>query len=706
MALIGSIRKHFWFVLILLGMALAAFVMMDMMGSKNMGGASQMTLGEIDGVKVDYRDFQTAEQALYANSNSEVYSRRTNLWNYFVEKALVEKNADKLGLGVSHEELMDLQFGQNLSPIIQQNWRNPQTGQIDRAQLQQFKTAIENNQELSPTFRLFWAEQEKQIIKTQLQEKLSTMAQKAIYTPAWMAEMIHGEQNQKIDFSFVKIPFDQVADTEVEVTDADYSAFIKKNIKKYTNDEETRTVDYVVFDVIPSAQDTAQWTKSIADLIPQFSSTSSDSTFAVNNNGNYQNYYFKTDELTDSLEQIVPRMEVGSVYGPVIENGNILAVKLVDKMIVPDSVKARHILKSVPQGNAVALAKANAEVDSILNLLRTSRTAQFDSLAMKHSDDQGSKVLGGDLGYFTQGRMVPEFNEVCFITGSPNKYYKVQSEFGVHLIEINDQIFTTREPKYKIALIRQALIPSETTQEANYDKAIELIGSYPYLDALKGELDKLGGIKVNTARNLKKNDYNFATLGADNSSRDIVRWAFDGNTNTNDVSPEVYRYSDPVNYVDTKYVIVGLSEIVKAGVRSVASVKDEISKLVLNEKKGEYLKNKVAGKDLNAVAAAFNGTIEQATNVSMGSGFIPSVGNEPKVISTAFNTDLNAIATSVGNSGLFVVSPVNKVADTSPANIPLLRMTNASGKKSQLPYQLMEAMKKGAEIKDNRFTFF
>ena len=100
MALIGKIRKNFWFVLILLAMALASFIIMDVMGSRK-GGRSmfnQTTVGKIAGQKIDFRDFEKTERALYSGSN-DVYGRRNQLWNYLVEKALVEQQAGELGLG-------------------------------------------------------------------------------------------------------------------------------------------------------------------------------------------------------------------------------------------------------------------------------------------------------------------------------------------------------------------------------------------------------------------------------------------------------------------------------------------------------------------------------------------------------------------------------------------------------------------------------
>ncbi|MBK7637922.1 MAG: SurA N-terminal domain-containing protein [Saprospiraceae bacterium] len=91
MALIGKIRNNMWLVVVLLALALAGFIIMDMTsgGSSNSFG-SKTTLGKIDGNKIDYMDFQRAEQALYQGSG-DVYGRRSSLWNFLLKKPLLTK---------------------------------------------------------------------------------------------------------------------------------------------------------------------------------------------------------------------------------------------------------------------------------------------------------------------------------------------------------------------------------------------------------------------------------------------------------------------------------------------------------------------------------------------------------------------------------------------------------------------------------------
>ena len=167
MALISRIRKHSWIIVASLAIALLGFLIMDVVQNNTFGGNTKFNIGKVNGTNIDYNDFSRTEQILYNNSTADPYARRNYLWNYFVEKALLEKTSDKLGIGVSSAEMDELQFGNNLSPIIQQRFINPNTGVVDREQLNQIKQGLENNQ-LQASLVTYWNEQKNEIIKERL----------------------------------------------------------------------------------------------------------------------------------------------------------------------------------------------------------------------------------------------------------------------------------------------------------------------------------------------------------------------------------------------------------------------------------------------------------------------------------------------------------------------------------------------------------
>lgn len=705
MALIGKIRKNMWLVIVLLAVALAGFILMDMTSASNRGGGlfnSRDAIGKVDGTKINYNEFQIAEQALYSGSG-DVYGRRNSLWNYFVERTIVEDYADKLGLGVAPDELSDLEFGANLSPIVQNNFRNPQTGQVDRQQLSSFQQAINEGKELNPQFTSFWNEQRKQIIKTQKQTKFNNLVAKAMYVPNWQAELMAKFQTDRADIDYVLIPFESVADSEVQLTDEDFEAYIKKNKVKYTNTEEVRNINYVVYDVLPTAQDSQ---KIYADLVAfreEFINTKDDSTFVVNNQGFFPNAYAKKDDLQGILKDTINKFSVGDVVGPFESDGMYIMAKLIDKKIMPDSAQASHILRNVTEGDALGLINAKAYIDSLKTII-TSGTQKFSDVAITNSNDPGSAEKGGDLGTFAPGTMVQPFNDAIFVSGKEGGLYTVETQFGVHLIQVKKLIYTTNEPRYKLGYLTAPIVPSQETQDKVLDDVLAVVENNKTIESLTASVKDL---KIETASSVKKNDFNFATLGGSQTSRDMIRWAFDPKTKAGSVSPTVYTYTDEVNFHDSKHVVVGLKDISKAGLGTVAALKSSIEALVKNEKKAEIIKSKITSRDLNSLSTTFNVEIVNAEGISFASAVIPQVGNEPKIVGKLFSLSTGEISEPlVGSTGVMVLKVNTMTPGEAGENFVAMKSQAAMMSRSQVSTKLIESLKKSSKVSDNRYTFY
>ncbi len=706
MALIGTIRKNFWFVLILLGLALAAFILMDMTSAGNAGGAAtSLTMGSVAGQKIDYRTFQQTEQAYYSNAGGDAFTKRKTIWDFYVQNALVQKEANKLGMSVSTDELMDLQFGPNPSEIIQANWRNPQTGQLDMASLNQFKTVIENGDEMNPQFRAYWAEQEKQIIKDRLESKLNTLVSKAVYTPNWMAEESFKLDNDKFDFNFVKIPFDKIDGSGITVSDSDINSFIASKKQNYEVNEETRIVEFATFEVKPSAADSAAITGKLNGLRSEFINSTNDSLFTTSNNGTYSHLYARADQLPASARTQITSLNPGEVYGPFAENGFFLMVKMVDKKPVADTVAARHILKRATRTDAASLAAARTFIDSIRTELR--RGISFDTLAARHSDDQSNSATGGDLGRFTQETMVPEFASACFANGRKGGVYTVTTDFGVHLLEVTDNVYNNRDDKYRIATIAQPITPSQETQDREYDRVTEIVSANRDINSLRTALGNVADVQLETSTTLRANDFTLGALGNDNSSREMIKWAFDPSTEVGDVSPEIYRYTDKVNYFDNKYVLVSLNSIVPKGLPTAASMRSSLETRVLNQLKGKKFASSFNYGSIEEAASSQGVTVQNATDITAKSTVVTGLGNEPEVLATLFTTPIQAVSKPiVGETGVFVIQPLSRIEPGAPTNIPVIKSGLAQATKSQVDFSLIRNMTKRADIKDDRSTFF
>ncbi|MCI5083200.1 MAG: peptidylprolyl isomerase [Saprospiraceae bacterium] len=712
MALIGKIRKNSWLLIVLIGVGLLSFIVMDMTsGQQSVFGGGQTTMAKVEGEKIDWYKFSNTEKVLYQGVTGDPYARRQQLYDFFVEKVLVDQEADDLGLQVSKEELMDLQFGASPSPIIRQRFSDPQApGQINRQQLTQIKQIIENGQirqsieegQLSPNFVPFWSHQEKEIIKERLQSKMNALVSKAMYMPSWMVEMEYQAQNERVDFAYVKIPFDELDNTEVTLTDADYRAFMEEKEAQYRTEEETRQLEYVVFNVQATAEDSAQWRKQIADLVPDFRTAVNDSNFVDRNYGTISANYLAASDVSPIIADTVFSLPSGSVYGPYIDGNQYKAVKVVDNQMIADSADTRHILISATTPASFQIAASR--VDSLIGVLE-SGAASFDSLALQFSEDPGSSSNGGLYENVTPNQFVPEFNKVLFVTGEIGEYYKVRTQFGVHLVEVLKRS-ASKTPRAQLAYIQQSIIPTEDTQNELYDEVLQIVGKNRTIDALRQVVSERADLSLTTSPAIKQNDFTIGTLGGGQATRDMIRWAF--GASEGEVSPEVFGYQDQAEYYTNKYVVAALKDINKAGMPSVDAVKDQIQQQVINRKKGEMIAGKISSKDLSQIASQYSTQVDTASNVSFTTSFVPELGAEPKVIGAAFEMAQDEVSEPiVGTSGVYVVKMVRKPVAAQPTNIPQLRPNFQRTERNKVNGRLLiQAMKKNADVTDNRFRFY
>lgn len=694
----------------LIALALGGFILMDATNSQGFLGGNQSIMAEVAGEKIDINEFNNLEQVVYGNSGGDPYARRNALWNYYLEKILLEKEAEILGIGVSKEELLDLQFGNTLSPVITRNFQDPNTGQVDRNRLLSFKTAIENNT-LDATIRPFWAYQEKDIIRERLKEKMINMISKGMYVPTWMAEMVANEQNSKVDFVYARVPFDAIPDTEVALSDADYEAYLKEHAKEFEAKQPLRRVEYVVFNVLPSKEDSMAILRQMTELTEAFSLSEDDSLFILNNYGTMEPGYFKKSELPENIADTVFQVLKETVIGPYMDGSSYTSVKVLDKKVLPDSVRSRHILIRADMSNQTEIQQAFLTLDS-LRVLITSGIQSFDSLAVQFGQD-GTAAKGGDLGYAAPGQMVKPFNDLIFFQAEPDSLYIIGTQFGVHLVEVTGRQFINSEQGVRLGFISQEIIPSEETERRIEQESIVLASEHNTLDELKTALAGRTDLTFQSSGPLERNAYSIQALGGGQSVRDIIRWAFGDNPSydepeVGDICKDVFSIQDPAKFYVSSFVIAGLKSVQKAGKPTLAAVKDDIEPAVLNKKKAQMIIEQLGSvSSVSAVAGKYGVAVDTASNVAFGSSFIPNLGNEPKVVANAFKLDVNATSGPVeGSSGVFVLMPTYKPAVSAAPNLDLVRRTTATTLRSQVQSRLIDYLKAQEGVEDMRSNFY
>ena len=700
MALIGTIRKNGWILIAAMTLALGGFILMDIVSNSQRYTAGDVnTLGKVNGQEIKRSEFENYEKLVYTKATGNTYQIRSQIWDYFVQDAVVSQEAEAIGLGVCKDELLDLQFGNNISPVITERFKD-EAGQPNRAMLASVKSAIESGQFTDPVNRAYWAVQEKEVIKKRLEDKIMILASKGLYTPSWQAEMAFKEGNERLDFRYVMIPYDRVKDAEAPVTDDDFEAFLKENPRLYDQKEESRVLAFVEFPVVPTAADSTSAQTAISALVAGFRTASNDSTYVVANNGTMDSDYKRKAQLPISVADTLMRLPVGTVVGPFLDVNDWKIAKILDRKVLPDSVRARHILIRDAQNPA-----SKNTIDSLFTAIESGK-ARFDSVAIRNSTDAGSGAKGGDLGWFAEGMMVPEFNEVCFYTGEQGKLYKVATQFGWHIIEITGKKFIKNEASVKAAYISRRIEPGKTTQQAAKDKALALVQQCKKVE----DLINLGGQQgflVQNSPALKGADYNIGNLGSGEDARNMVRWAFEENTKVGAVSPEVFVFRDPLGgYFDSKYFVAGLRTIIPEGKASLATLKSlaEAETKVKNRKKGEFIKSKITTTDFEAITTQWNARQDTVR----GASFMQAQAGEPRLQGLLFTLATGQVsAPIIGSTGVFLVSPVSdKVQTQVPTDLTMFRRQVTSTALVNVRTNLMKSLIKKAEMQDNRTRFF
>lgn len=715
MSIIQQIReKAAWLVFGLIALSLVGFLLMDaFVGKSRIFGNRSTTVGVINGEKIEYTDFQKSIALQEENYKSKGYqvneamtqNIRDNVWKQMVEEAVLDNNYTVLGLDVSDKEVNDMLVGANAIPDIKQAFTDPKTGIFDAqaaaAQINQlrtvYKTGKAKNDKNYEGARRFFEESVPQIIKMRLREKYTALLANSSYVPKWMVEKMNADNSQIASVSYVNTPYFTVSDSSVKVSDDEIGEYINKH-KDQFKQEETRSIAYVVFDAAPTAADSAKIRQQLIDQEHDFAASGNPEAFLarIGTEIPYFDGYVGKSRIQVPNKDSIFLLPKGGLFGPYQDAGNYVIAKKIDEKTLPDSVKARHILVATtdPRSGQPIMddSLAKKKIDSIKNLI--DHGARFDSLAMKLSDDQGSKEKGGDLGYFTSDRMVKEFSDFGF-SGKTGDKKILKTQFGYHYVEILDQ--KNFEPAYKIAYLSRKIETSPETDQTASGLANQFAGESRNQKAFDANQQK-GNLQKLLAPDIQPNEIAIPGLGP---NRQLIKWVYE--SNLGDVS-EPFIIGD-------KYIVAMLSEINKPGTMTPAKARSKVEPILRNQKKAEIIIKKLGTPaTLDAAAASSGQTIQRADSLLFSSPYIPNAGQESKVIGSAFNKQLAGKPASSpipGNGGVFVIRVENVSAKPNPnADLEQQRFTQEQQQRSMIGYGLVESLKKQATIKDDRAKFF
>jgi peptidyl-prolyl cis-trans isomerase D len=617
---------------------------------------------------------------------------REQAWNDIIRKYLLEINYDDLGIIVSEEEVEDMLWGNHLHDIIKQNFTNPQTNMLDTAFVQNY---FLNADQDGTGQQLFVVNYLKSMInQDRLNKKYNNALSKGLYVPTFIAIDDYIGKNHKVNFIQVVRNFKEIPDESIKINDSDVEDYYNKYIERFQVEEDNRDIEYVIFDVLPSSQDTLNVLKSIEQLQAQFKTTETPKVF-VNQHSDiaYKESFFKRETLIPELAENFFDSEIGTVSPVFFDNGSYKISRLLDRKIMPDSVQASHIL--IMPDSLTTIDEANQTIDSLKQLI--DRGADFESLAMEFSQDPGSKTKGGDLGWFSYGMMVKEFNDACF-NNETNDVIKVETQYGVHLIKITNQ--SEYAEMISLATIAKEINYSTETYQQRFAEASTFAGENNTSSSFEKAIVEKQLVK-RIASSVKENDQEIHGL---EYPRAIIRWAYDKKTETGDISN--------VFEIDDMFIVAKLSVIREKGNADIEDVREQIEPIVLKKKKAEMMiaecnADLKQGMSLEQIAMKYNTMVDTARNISFNTFSLPRNGIEPNVIATSVYLPKDNISKPIeGNNGVYIIKVIEEVNAPEKDDYRSDQLMLITSLSSRAAYQAYEAMKKKADIEDYRSTWF
>ena len=696
MAVLGKIRDRGLLLVIVVGGALLAFILTEFINSRSSGTREEGTVGSIYEEDIKPNEFSETLTLIKNTQQYQNYQEGQQIaiaWDKLTQDRIIEFSTDKIGINVCNKEVYEFETGNininNVSPHFLNVFVNQETGQFDRNLVDDWLNNFDN---LNVDQRSFFLNVENEAIKTRYTQKYQNLVEKGIYTTNKEASNIVNDRSENADVSYVAILFSAIED--FEITEEEIQEYFNNNIEDFQNEKETRNIEYVTFTVIPSSEDDRNIREELTSLALQFKDSENDELFASRYSSELIDIfpYLKKEDVTDPKFSELIEMDLGSVIGPYkLTNGRYRLSKLSEIVKRADSVEARHIL----------LTSDNYTTDSAKTILRDIKKQvksgiDFGQLATQYSEDKGSAIKGGDLGWFQEGQMVSEFNDVCF-SSKIGDLRIVSTQFGVHLIQMTG--VSKQISKYKIVHLDKDVLPSSETKDFYYAQAndfITAVNNKPVDTSFTSFAEGQNQL-VREDVNLDNMKFNVSAL---ENSRDIVKWMFDANIG--DVSNSIYTCGD-------NYVVVSLSGINKLGDKDLELVREQINQKIQLDKKFEFIQSKInEGSSLENIAQTFTTDIKIVQGVNFDNTNVNEIGNAANFVGVVHSIDLNTVSKVIrGNNSAYVLSVNNKTesSDTQVNSKQRLEIQN-SNSSGTFFNTAMKVLKEHANIVDERIRYY
>ncbi len=701
MAVLQTLRTKFGLAIsIIVALGLLSFIIdPGQIQSAVQSMSSKYDVGKINGKSISYTDFQeevdrftTLNELMTgtsASSEEDQIQVRNAAWQSLVDKFLFVKEAKAAGITVGEEEMVDLTTGANPSPVIVQNGMFLDSeGNFSPDMVVDFVRTANSDD----NYKLFWNYLQNTVYTQQFYQKYGALFNASSYQNPLMLKRAISENNETADVDFVMVPLIYATDSTIVVTDNEIRDFYDTH-KDFFKQSASRDIEYVVFEVVPSASDIAAVNEKLSQVHEEFATTDNVRNFLLKNSDRpYSNYWYKEGELS-SINNDIDIFAFSGQEGasPIYSGGNTFySARVMETAMVSDSAYVKHILLS--GDNAAHLADSLVQVASV-------RGTDFSDLVARFSADQSSSFDGelGAIGWMTQNYMISGFESV--IDAEVGKPYVQTTPYGTHVILVSKK--SAPVLKKRVAILEKTAVPSNETYNGFYAQANKFAtiahsakkgGS---TEGYKAAVDSLGVYSHPMMRITEAT----SSYGAIDNAKEVTRWAFDHKPG---------QVSDIITVNQNYFFVATVNGVHDEGYATVAeaaqSIRDELYNEKLGEKKAAEIAEQIKGMtSLEAIADALGTTVSSQSGVtfaSMGSGTL-----DPKFIGALSNAPIGVVSGPVpGTIGVYVYQV--KGRDTGSFYTEDDAALYELQKNQYNSQMLMSVMMDDADVKDNRARFF
>lgn len=712
MATLEKLRSNAGCLIAAVGLGMVAFILGDLItGGSALWRDSKMTAFSVNGDKVRIEDYQQHVSAMNEQMRAQGQSLDSDqtvqlnnqIFGTIVTNMVLHDEAEKIGLTVTPAETFDLIQGQNISPIIRQQFTDPTTGEFNRAQLLTFLKQLNSKEQYSPEqqaqvdqMKSMWAETESQVRDLRLQEKYLGLISRSVVANK-LEVTRESELNKTVqNLTYVGRRAIALPDSAVNVSDAEIKDYYNAH-KDYFRTDAGAKVDIIYASIDPSDADFAAAEEDIRAAREELIA-GKDPAIVLSDYSDipYTDAYItaedvNTPSMPTEIASFITSAEVGAVSEIVPQDRNYVVAKLVARKQAPESLLVSHIVLA-PAGTPGA---PQVDKDSLLTALKTAPET-FAAAAESYSLDRNSSAQGGQIGWLTEPMATNYIGEdftKAIYSAQVGVPFAFTSKYGEHIILVSEAKPVV--DKYKVALAAKEVTASTETQTTIYNNLSSFLTNNEGKDLAQEALN--AGYQVLEDQMISSSQPSIAPNIR--NSRDIVTWTMQNKEGT----------VSPIKEADGKYVITRVGKKFDEGHMPVEVVKDQVSALLANEKKVDLLYDQMMQGDhssLEAYAGAIGASVDSLNFVKYSTTRLEGLGMEPGINAAAAVASLNTATPVKGLNGVYLVNVLSREQDPQASDAASIKMSLERSLQGMIRATALQTVISKAKISDNRYNFF